>query len=81
MGLTDGGAVDASDDVPVTALTAQHAFNRTPRSRLGDGPPGAVAPLLTPGPHFQAMSTEPDGLDGTSPTEPRIAHLECTVTG
>ena len=41
----------------------------------------AVAPLLTPGPHFQAMSTEPKGLVSTNHYEPRIAHLQCTVTG
>jgi hypothetical protein len=73
--------VDASDGVPVRALPARHVFNRTPRSRPGDGPPGAVAPLLTPGPLTQAMSTEPEGLDWATPTELRIAHLKCTVTG
>jgi hypothetical protein len=46
-----------------------------------DGPPGAVAPLLTPGPLIQAMSTEPKRLNWANHTEPRTAHLKCTVTG
>ena len=71
---TGAGSVDASDGVPITALEARHAFNRLPRSRLGDGPPGAVAPLLTPGPLIQAMGTGPEGLDLTSRYEPRTAH-------
>ena len=41
----------------------------------------AVAPLLTPGPLIQAMSTEPKRLVWANHTEPRIAHLQCTVTG
>jgi hypothetical protein len=33
-----------------------------------------IASLLTPGPHFQAMSTEPKRLVSTNRTELRIAH-------
>jgi hypothetical protein len=35
---------------------------------------GVIASLLTPGPHFQAMSTEPKRLVSTNRTELRIAH-------
>jgi hypothetical protein len=56
-------SVDASDGVPVRALEARHAFNRVARSRLGDGPNEAVAPLLSSGPHFQAVDTDEGGQD------------------